>query len=207
MTKFYRADSIIEVMIAIAIFGLVAISALSIMSGGLAQTQRTMESTLVRQEMDSQAATLRFLHTAFITSYTPGSKPSASTPAGQWYSLVEYIKASGVKSASTFGPTESGTCPGAPVGSFILNAKKATIVTASANLIPATLQSKVNYDMANELISSEGLWVEGVRSVTSSDTSQSQIGFIDFHIRACWDSVGQAAPMTLGTIVRLYDPR
>lgn len=197
---YHKADTIVEVMIAIAVFSVVVVSALGIMSSGLNSTQRTLESTLVRQEMDSQSSTLRFLHNAFIASALQGAAgPAAGTPAAEWSNLVTYIQNSGVSSASAFG-----TCV-APSKAFILNAKKATYVTATTSAStfkPASLYSTVTYDGVGNITGAQGIWVEGLRSATVSGT-----GYIDFHIRACWYSVGQTAPMTLGTIVRLYDPR
>lgn len=209
--KLYRkGDTIVEVMIAVTVLSMVIVSSLAIMSGGLATTQRNMESTLVRQEMDSQTATLRFLHNAYIASYQPGVIPTANTPARQWYQMVEFIKAANLREASTFGATALNTCPTPPAaGSFILNAKKATVATTYALFKQPPLYSKVVYDNTGNITESQGLWIEGIRSVTRVDDSgyQRNVGYIDFHIRSCWFSVGQNAPMTLGTIVRLYDPR
>lgn len=204
-----RGDTIVEVMIAVTVLSMVIVSSLAIMSGGLSSTQRTMESTLVRQEMDSQTATLRFLHNAYIASYIPGSVPAANTPAGQWYSMVQFIKVADLRAASTFGATASNSCPNPPAGSFILNAKKATVATTYALFKQPSLYSKVVYDNTGSITESQGLWIEGIRSITRVDDSgyQRNIGYIDFHIRSCWFSIGQNAPMTLGTIVRLYDPR
>jgi hypothetical protein len=47
------------------------------------------------------------------------------------------------------------------------------------------------------------MWIEA----TGQGATVNNVGYIDFYIRACWDTVGQAMPVTLGTIVRLYDPK
>lgn len=205
--RFRAGDTLVEVLIAITVFSLVVVTATSIMSSGVASTQRALESTEVRQEIDSQAATLRFMHNAFVTSYVPNVAPSVDTPAGQWYQMINFVKASGLTQASQFGSLSSSTCAAVPNGSFILNTRKAKVSTAYAVFLNASVYSKVNYDSANDITTADGIWIEGIRSATSSDVSQSNIGYIDFHIRACWNSVGQTAPLTLGTIVRLYDPR
>ena len=49
--------------------------------------------------------------------------------------------------------------------------------------------------------------IEAIRSKTIRENNQANAGYIDFHIRACWDSPGQSVPVTIGTIVRLYEPR
>ena len=50
-------------------------------------------------------------------------------------------------------------------------------------------------------VRSEGIWIE-VERASGSDASLTDA--YDFHIRACWKSVGQSAPITLGTIVRVH---
>lgn len=62
-----RGDTLIEVMFAVAIFGLVAIGTISLMNKGLATTQNSLEVTMARQEIDAQAEALRFLHSAYLS--------------------------------------------------------------------------------------------------------------------------------------------
>ena len=47
--------------------------------------------------------------------------------------------------------------------------------------------------------SAQGIWVEKVHAPNTK--------YYDFHIRACWSAPGTNVKTTLGTIVRLYDPR
>lgn len=54
----------------------------------------------------------------------------------------------------------------------------------------------------SEFLRSEGLWVEMVES-SRNNTS---IAY-DFHIRACWEISGVSSPITLGTIIRVYEAR
>ena len=211
-----RGDTLIEVLFAVSVFSLVAIGGLTIMNQGSNTTQRALEITLVRQQIDAQAEGLRFLHDAYIASYRPGATYSTDVPAGQqaiaqWAKMDTDIKATNSSAASPFGNFDS--CPETPPsGSFIINTRTATFANTSvAKYKKASVYSRVNYSEQNGQVlidSTEGLWIEAVRSAPSTDTAnQSNIGFIDFHIRACWDSVGQVVPMTIGTIVRLYEPR
>ena len=62
-----RGDTLIEVMIAVGIFGLVAVGAISLMNRGLATAQTTLETTMARQEIDTQAEALRFIHNAYLS--------------------------------------------------------------------------------------------------------------------------------------------
>src|ERR1035437_7179154 len=93
-----RGDTLIEVLFAVSVFSLVAIGGLTIMNQGSNTTQRALEITLVRQQIDAQAEGLRFLHDAYIASYRPGATYSTDVPAGQqaiaqWAKMVTDIKA------------------------------------------------------------------------------------------------------------------
>lgn len=201
-----RGDTLIEVLFATAIFSLIAVGGLAIMNQGLAASQRALEITLVRNEVDAQAEALRFLNASYIAAYQPNSSYDANTPAGQW-SAISAIATK--DSASNFSMTNS-KCPSSSQdlreNSFIVNTKngKYTALNVS-NFKSARTFSQVVYDTSGIITSVEGMWVEAVRSELSLNTNQA--GYIDFHIRACWDSTGQSTPATIGTIVRLYEPR
>ena len=206
-----RGDTLIEVLFAITIFSLVAVGGLSIMNQGTATSQRALEITLVRQEVDAQAETLRFLNSSYISAYQTGalSYPS-SPPAEQWRLMQSSIIAMAALDVTPFGidPDNPTVCPTAPAGSFILNTRTATFIpSTSGKLGISQTFSQVRYDISNQVTTSEGLWIEAVRSATVSGNNQENAGYIDFHIRACWDSPGQSVPVTIGTIVRLYEPR
>lgn len=206
-----RGDTLIEVLFAVTVFSLVAVGGLSIMNQGTNTSQRALEITLVRQEIDAQAETLRFLHDSYVAAYQSGADASydPSTPAGQWKLMLDSIVVTGATNASEFGVGD--TCPNPPGGSFIFNTRAATFVApGEGKLLPSQIFSKVQYDIVDEqaiLTAAEGIWIEAVRSSVVNSDNQQNAGFIDFHIRACWDSTGQTVPVTIGTIVRLYEPR
>ena len=57
-----RGDTIIEVLLAVTIFSLVAVGSMVLMNRGVAMAQQSLETTLVRQQIDAQAEMLRFVH-------------------------------------------------------------------------------------------------------------------------------------------------
>jgi type II secretory pathway pseudopilin PulG len=201
-------DTLIEVLFATAIFSLIAVGGLSIMNQGTAASQRALEITLVRNEIDSQAETLRFLNASYVAAYRPGaSSYPDDAPAEEWQLMHNSIVMTGALVASPFGVVGS-SCPSLPQGSYILNTKSAKfILPTSDKLHSAQTFSQVVYDADGQVSAAEGIWIEAVRSVSSGDPNQANAGYIDFHIRACWDSPGQLIPVTIGTIVRLYEPR
>lgn len=191
-----RGDTIIEVIFAVAIFALLAISSLAIMNQGVATAERALEITLVRQQMDAQAEALRYVHDMQLAA-----APSSTTA---WTDLITKY---GQPSASAYG-LSNGTCalPSGGYKPFILNARTAQVSAAPPTIAPAAADlppyPQVIYNPDSSIQSAYGLWVEAVPSSPLLLTR-----FVDFHIRACWDGPGSSVPMTLGTIVRLYDPR
>ncbi len=197
-------DTIVEVLFAVAVFGLAVVSSLALVSTAIATSQRSLESTVVRQEMESQVELLKFMHNSYLSVNRQGDTYLASdrSPAANWYRLVEAIPKGG--SASDFGVCDYGIRPG--IARFYINPVTGSHVSNVDIQEPETW-SKVTVDEDGANPQSQGLWVEAVRSVDSTSSNQSNIGYIDFHVRACWNSVGMSEPMTLGTIVRLYEPR
>lgn len=197
----HRGDTLIEVLFAVTIFSAVAVGGLGIMNRGTLTAQRSLEVTLVRQQIDAVAETLRLIHSSYVAVY-----PNAVT--GQLSAEWPRIVATSVAQASAFG-----TCT-PPTNAFIVNTKTArlepparltsTVSTFSQLRFAATAPATIPASTTNVLTAAEGIWVEAARStVIAGEVS----GTIDFHIRACWSSPGQPTPITLGTIVRLYEPR
>ncbi len=173
-----RGDTIIEVMLAFVVFSMVAVGAIAVMNRGTATAQRTLETTLVRQQIDSQAAALRYIR---------------QEKSDIWGGVVD---AASNEEPSQFGKlTEQGRCPNIPDGAIALNARNGTLLGSAPKSMSdesAPLYARVMYNGASA--TAYGLWIEPI---------QDDDGFIDFHIRACWDGPGESRPNTLGTIVRI----
>lgn len=192
-----KGDTLIEVLFAFSVLSLIVVSAMTLMNQGTAGSQRSLEITLVRQQIDAQATTLRFLHDAYVAQYRPGTTYPANTPAGQWQAMTQKMP---ITSASSIN-----SCPiPRPTGSFILDPLKAEYIPLSSNkLQPAKTFAQLVYDEAGEvLLESQGLWIEAIAADAEANTR-----YIDFHIYGCWDAPDSGPPVTLGTIVRLYEPR
>lgn len=203
-----RGDTLIEVLFAVSVFAMIAVGALTIMNQGTATAQRSLEITLVRQQMHAQAEALRYVHAAYVTSYQAGST-NLTGPAAEWAKIRSTYA---VGAASKYGEVASdkssclATVPG--TAPFVMNARTAKIADEGPMMVAREGESmppfaQVAYDPANPLAIKQayGLWIEA-----DPRGREESAGYIDFHIRACWESPGAGLPMTLGTIVRLYDP-
>lgn len=206
-----RGDTLIEVLFAITVFSLVAVGALSIMNQGVSTAQRSLEISLAREQMDAQAEALRFMNRSYVANYTDDKSVADYTNNGTPTAASRWKEVSSdpaiTQPASEFARLNEGECPkptDLPGGkAFVVNTNSTTLALlqdpSQFLAVPATY-AKLNTSATPV---AEGLWVEAVRGEGEDPT----IGFIDFHIRACWESPGQALPVTLGTIVRLYEPR
>lgn len=204
-------DTIVEVLFAVAAFSILMVGSISIMNKGLNAAQRALEITLVREQINSQAETLRYLNTSYITARQSGDTTyldyKSSTAASYWYKIEQYIKTN--KSVSNF---ELNSCPKTSSdlanNSFIMNTRTAAFLRFPTDIAynQSSTFSQMQYDdTSNKATMVNGIWIEAVRKTFTSN-SQDDAGYIDFNIRACWDSPGQSVPVTLGTIVRLYEP-
>lgn len=200
-----KGDTIIEVLLAITVFSMVAIGSLTIMNQGATAAQRSLEITLVRQEIDAQAEALRMIYDE--------AKAGNTTMQTRWNTMLTWRKTNESQVTTLDGMVEGtgggqrcidpATITGRP---FVVNTRAATLHERSPIWQAADLYSRVVYNTSSSALQSvQGIWVEAV-GVPSTATTPRIPGHTDFHIRACWMSAGQSRPVTLGTVVRLYEP-
>lgn len=227
-----RGDTLIEVIAAVTVFSLVAVGSLLLMNQGTAMAQRSLEIGLVRNQMDAQADALRYLHNAYIAS----QKQEDTTATTLWKDVVvKHAVATEQKFGDMADDGRCQLPAPSPFGTgsdglpFVVDTKKldgdkgnpvvlfdavpaggAVPVSVRSGLaLPddalATTYAQVRHlprpDGSLQAVS-QGMWIQGVYTRADGDT----LGYYDFHIRACWTTPGQDVPMTLGTVVRLYDP-
>lgn len=209
-----RGDTLIEVLFAITVFSLVTVATLSLMNQGVSTSRRSLESMLVREQIDGQAESLRFLHESYVADYQSGAtyNPDPATTPGEEYSkIISRVEATNRKTATQFNGLNS--CPATvPAGGFFVNPRTARLVTNGANMLPTTAgYAQLEFPASgNSPVTSRGIWIEGIRTDEENPASASltkNAGYIDFHIRACWSAPGLDRPLSMGTIVRLYEPR
>ena len=187
-TKVERGDTIIEVLLAVSIFSMVAVSSMAIMNMGLSTAQRSLEITQVRHQIDGQAELLRYVH----------SQTKLDNPDQEYVELWNDINKDG-EVESIIG---TDRCPeNFPAKGFAL--------------VPVTEGDQLKIKLAGQ--ASGDLGYSQPETFARVDSSGSQGIFIqlaevengrayDAYIQACWDSLGVDRPMTIGTIVRIYDP-
>lgn len=197
MNKVRSGDTIIEVILAVTIFSMMAVGAISIMNSGVSVAQRSLEITLVRSEMKAQAEGLRYIHQQYMSG--------DSTATAEWNKIINERTQ---ESPSAYGALNiKNQCLSSselkqPFALDIDNINKQSQFM-STRIEPTgsagSLLPYAHFDNGSSTAIGYGLWVESVRKSSSQN-------YVDFHIRACWDTIGESVPTTLGTIVRLYVP-
>lgn len=174
MLSLERGDTLVEVIVAFAILAAVAIGAIAAMNRGVAMTERSLEITLVREQLDAQAEILRY---------------ARDTQSTAWNDITS-------NTATSVGDS----CPDAPpANAFIANVSSSgeVVYTRFSDAAWAFLQPQTHSRFAvSGSPAAHGMWVSPIRVAANA---------YDMHIRACWYAPGESTPMTLGTIVRLYE--
>ena len=189
--NYQQGDTLIEVVLAFGIFTLAAMTTMSLINSGLATTQRSLEITLVRQQIDAQGEMLRYLRDTNNSTWTALISNLVNTPLSLQASCQE---ASTLASASAFyvRPTVNDDPSDT---TFTRQA-----ISSSTFLSQPETYAKIDY--SSGAAQSQGIWIQ---AAFAQQKSGSTVKAYDFYIHACWQSVGVSTPMTLGTIVRIYE--
>lgn len=190
MREFNRGDTLVEVLLGVTIFSLVAVIALETMNRGMAIAQYSLETTLVRQQVDAQAEMLRYAH---------------DMKNDTWRKLVDNNSVSVSAVNDNEGNLGVEKCPDDfSTKEFALAAtpslaSKISILNNPGDYKAAETYARVDSDTKKTY----GVSVRLVKPSTTTGSRDSNK--YDAYIKACWMPVGSKMPATIGTIVRLYD--
>lgn len=190
MRKFNRGDTLVEVLLGVTIFSLVAVIALETMNRGMTIAQYSLETTLVRQQVDAQAEMLRYAH---------------DMKNDTWKKLVDNNSVSVSAVNDNEGNLGVEKCPDDfSTKEFALAAtpslaSKISILNNPGDYKAAETYARVDSDTKKTY----GISVRLVKPSTATGSRDSNK--YDAYIKACWMPVGSKMPATIGTIVRLYD--
>ena len=120
-----KGDTLVEVLLAVGIFSMIAISVVAVMSGGTSSAQTALETTLTREEIDAQAEALRFIHDAYVNERD--SDNTSRSAISLWQKIVEsaYIPTEDNEKDKTFLQYNPESCStnDYPSNAFILDTR------------------------------------------------------------------------------------
>ncbi len=196
-----RGDTIIEVMLAITIFSMIAVGTLVLMNRSIGSIQTSLEVTLVRQQIDTQVELLRMVH-------SQAREAGLVEAATNWAAITNTAVASVAPLSSL---VSGGDCVAAPTGTtkFIINPETgrfnaSAVFTKAGDATSPAPYAMVRVSAIGQVVA-EGVWAQVIRGGSSDPTQPNYPQYYDFHVRACWAGAEGSVPVTLGTITRIYD--
>ena len=231
-----KGDTLIEVVLAVGIFSMIAVAVVAVMSGGTSSAQVALETTLAREEIDSQAEALRFIHTSYIAEKDSASQKYQSiwqdiidsaiktTPTDDFlqfapdackniYSSDEFKNHAFIINYRSLGNYINGTTTTSP----FVSAEKSPSSFIQASAYPRLVySSEATSNLSNNsfayttLSSVEGIYVTAVKDAGETNIVNKEgmtSAFYDFYIRTCWYGTNANEPSTISTVIRLYDPK
>lgn len=224
-----KGDSLVEIILAVAIFSAAAVSAIGGMNFGLMEAQSYLEVSMARNEIDAQAEALRFIHDAYVYHKTDNTASGDSYDA-LWNSIVSRaIDNSGANKFSrpTFNSCDeiydvsiAGTSHLTAFNSFaidtqalaasalddsaLVRSESDTPSFSLASTFPRLVYSIPALSEEESLYSVEGIWVYAVPEYRSSSLEKPK--FYDFYINTCWNPIGGLHANTISTTIRLFNP-
>ena len=104
-----RGDTLIEVILAIAVFSFVSVTTIILMSSGTGRLTGNLESIMARDEIEAQAEALRFIHNSYLIERELSNTGSDAAEQRTYENLWKYLsRDSGSSSASgTWGLANS----------------------------------------------------------------------------------------------------
>lgn len=183
-----RGDTLVEVLLGVTVFSMVAVITMDIMNRGMSIAQQSLETTLVRQQVDAQAEMLRYAHDKKTNLW----KQIQRNNTVDVNSLTDQEGNLGADRCPTqFENKEFALIKG---GSDLSGAR---VLSGVGDYSQAATYAKVSDD--SRVAKSYGLSVKLVRPGRGKESNK-----YDAYIKACWIPVGSKRPATIGTIVRLY---
>lgn len=140
-------DTLIEVMIAIAIYSVVALFTITTMRLGIQEGETALELAQARTAVNAQANAIRFIHNSFLAEREYPVEPEDS-----YKSLWQTIIASALDSGTAIDELAADTCPDNPSHGFIINTRhidhknpNSTVIKGTGKIIAPVLYPRLIY--------------------------------------------------------------
>jgi prepilin-type N-terminal cleavage/methylation domain-containing protein len=181
-----RGDTLIEVLVAVSVFGVIVVGAFSLMSRGVAQMYDSMERSEVRLLLNQQTEALTYARDQYLISQSGGLLTTEYDKAAErvWQGVESEFSQSSVPAVN-----DGCTNPDYAFYTVIDNngylQRSTTVLSGVASGFPSP---------------GNGIWMQKIDSSPGA-----KIPYKDFYIRACWVQNSSSQTQVLSTVVRLYD--
>jgi hypothetical protein len=194
--KVFVGDTLVEVMFAVGIFCLVAIGVVSVMNSSSSKIQQSLEITMTRNEIDTQAEALRYIHSSYNSERN--QKEAGNIYSDFWKKIVDpnrVVPEDKVDSVLSYQPSSCSALYGeegeARKYGFIIDYKHLGDILSTGidsnkliidkdKLKTATLYPRILYGVDDTLYSSssgsiknaEGLYIIAVADIQKTNVVQ-----------------------------------
>jgi prepilin-type N-terminal cleavage/methylation domain-containing protein len=184
-----RGDTLVEVLIAITVLGVVVAGCMAIMNRSLVSILNSAERTAVRSEVNSQTELLHYAR--------------AKNPA-MWENIKKLAFVNNATNIVTANDqcklTEGSSLSTSKAGSFYIT-NEADLPTLK-NDLKANTHGK---NLTARATTGKGIWIDAIYYPAVS--GDNNVPYFDFFIKACWTPLGNFPDSQTLTIVRIYDNR
>lgn len=187
-----RGDTLVEVLIAITIAGIIVAATMGIMNRMLVSMLNSAERTAVRAEMNGQAEVLNYIHNNDSTMWNNQIKSRAFNNSTNAANANNVRDESRVCTPNVFGN----------MGSFAIDISTAGVNISNISVVWETGGVFRTRDVGRATVLSRSIWTDAI--YYPKDTNN-QVAYYDFYIKACWTPLGSLPVSQSTTIVRIYD--
>lgn len=183
-----RGDTLIEVILACAIFAMVTVSTFAIMQRASSNTYDAMERSQVRLLLNGQAELLQYARDSYVDALASG----ASLTSGQ---AAAWNTVSNAASYNTSAPNIDACLPNPPATIpsayfYIDQGPSSYIVKNGSSISGATGLPEPG----------KGIWIQRVDGNGAASKR-----YKEFYIMACWQNTTNGT-QHMSSVVRMYDP-
>lgn len=181
MKRGQRGDTLVEVLLAFTVFGLVATLALRTMNSGFTQLLVSTQRSETQALINGQVALLRAAHDKAIAG-----------DVGHWNNIKI------IAGANSTMPNASGCATTNSFGKFYFDT---TDGSAQDWMAPQSLTTGYTPSRPSEShpVPGNSMWIEATKVTPTTLNSKP---YYDFYVKACWSTGGV---QELKTVVRLYE--
>lgn len=177
MLNSQRGDTIVEVIVACAVFAMVTVSSFAIMQRGTSLAYDALERTEVRLQLNAQIETLQYIRDGYIANKV--NSATYNEAADLWTNIVS-------KDAETTEPATDFCLDPASVPS-------SAFYISDGRAIMNSFQASDGLPQPGQ-----GIWIQRVNS-----PSGAAVKYYDFYVMSCWPST-TSTQQTMSSVVRLY---
>lgn len=180
-------DTLVEVLVAIAVLSIVLVGTFSLMNKGVSQMYDSMERSEVRLLLDRQTEALNYARDEFFIreSGNASSHIINVAAANAWQDIRNEATVPSLAAV----PTLEDECV-TPTNAFAISIVSGNMTVSSVTNGVATGFPKPG----------DGIWIQKV-----SSPSTAPVPYKDFFVRACWSPTSSSKMQVMSTVVRLYD--